>query len=204
MTSAADKRKQRGSSLANIDAALRQHFPALDPKSNPRYFVEQLMKAGRLVEWNNAMASFVVWALRRAVPAEQITAADPENGEARWRVILGRLEFALAQGFVGSDGRAPDRLNAEYDAMILRANGAGLHGGSKAAGTAAERTMTIAEAANILMEWDEDKAATKGEDEAATEVEKRELARKRDRARKRAYAAEKLGVVLTRSGSSPL
>jgi hypothetical protein len=157
-SSAATRREELDRTMTAILAAIADCFPTLKAKSNPKYFIDRIIKAERQAEWNQAMAKSVTWGLQHAIPLQELSGADPKNGELRWRFLLGRLEDALAHGFLPNAGRPAETLNLEHDAAILLGNGVRIRsredGKKSSIEQKFESKMTIPEAARILMLWD--------------------------------------------------
>jgi hypothetical protein len=181
-SSAATRREKLDRTMTAILAAIADCFPTLKAKSNPKYFIDQIIKAERQVEWNQAMAKFVTWGLQHAIPPEELSGADPKNGELRWLFLQGRLEDALSEGFLPPMGRPRQTLNIEHDVMILLAEGVSRKSSS----------MTIAEAARVLMRWDRASLIWDlflKQEWDPTDTDKKHF----DRARKRVLQAMRLG-----------
>lgn len=184
-SSAATRREELDRTMTAIVAAIADCFPTLKAKSNPKYFIDQIIKAERQVEWNQAMAKLVTWGIRHAILLEELSGVDPNDGE----LLLDRLEDALSEGFLPPTGRPRQTLNIEHDVMILLAEGVSVRSAKDANECVTARKsspMTIAEAARVLTRWDR---ASLLPGQVWNLDDERHL----DRARKRVLQARRLG-----------
>jgi len=179
---AAAVREAAQKELRDVAAGLASYYPRAEDHFPLASILEDIARADRLPEWNDAVGRLIYWALRRTVkPARR--------KEERFQILTGRLSFLLVQGFHPHANRPPQTLNTEHDALILSASGATpLEDSTPANGTDAGMTMT--EAMRVLEEWD-----------SASLLPGQELAkRSADALRKRVQAAAKLGALRINPG----
>lgn len=134
--------------------------------------LNDLAAAETPIEWNNAVARLIAWALERA--------AGSDGGQPRpeYSAVVGHLAFLVGRGFIPPARRPANAALAEHDGMILKATG----------------VTTLAGAVAALDEWDR---ASLLPGQELVDQTPYQLARRKDRLRKRALrAAAHAGIVL--------